>query len=155
MSRLLVVLAALALLAGRAHAHEISHGDLLIQHPWSRPSIGKAPNGAVFMRIVNRGATPDRLIAVESPRAAKVELHTHEHKDGVMRMRPVEAIEVPAGGEVVLKPGGLHVMLFNLAKPLQPGFGFPVTLTFAKAGKVEITVVIAQPNQDPKAYGDH
>jgi len=143
----------LTALACGAQAHEIKVGDLLIQHPWTRPSIGKAPNGAVFMRIVNRGAKPDRLLSVETTASAKAELHTHLHENGVMRMREVEAIEVPAGGSVTLAPGGLHVMLLGVTKPLRSGFGVPLTLTFAEAGKVELTAVITQQGQDFKAYG--
>jgi copper(I)-binding protein len=148
------MLALLALILGApARAHDITQGDLLIQHPWARPSIGKAPNGAVFMRIVNRGTTADRLISAETERANKTELHTHIHDQGVMRMRPVEGIDLPAGAAIELKPGGEHVMLLGVTKPLSPGLGFPLTLTFARAGKVEVTVAITQQNQDFKAYG--
>ena len=153
-ARILGVLA-LALFAVAAEAHEIKLGELVIQHPWARPSIGKAPNGAVFMRIVNKGAKPDRLVSVQTTAAAKAELHTHVHEGDVMRMRPVEAIEVPAGGQVTLGPGGMHVMLFDVVKPLKSGFGVPLTLTFAEAGTVELTAVITQPGQDFKAYGEH
>lgn len=145
----------LAIMADSTQAHEIKAGDLLIQHPWARPSLGKAPNGAVFMRIVNRGAKLDRLLSVETTASATAELHTHLHENGVMRMRHVEAIEVPAGGSVTLEPAGYHVMLLGVTKPLRSGFGVPLTLTFAEAGRVEVTAVITQQGQDFKAYGDH
>jgi periplasmic copper chaperone A len=142
----------LLLVAGAAEAHDTKHGDLLIDHPWARPSAGQAKNGAAYLRIVNGGKTADRLLSVSTPAAGKTELHTHVHEAGVMRMRQVEAIDVPAGGSVELKPGGLHVMLFGLEKPLHAGFGFPLTLTFAKAGAVEVTVLVEQPGTTPQGH---
>jgi periplasmic copper chaperone A len=144
---------ALLLVAGAAEAHDTKHGDLLIDHPWARPSAGQAKNGAAYLRISNSGKTADRLLSVSTPAAGKTELHNHVHEAGVMRMRQVEAIDVPAGATVELKPGGLHVMLFELQKPLHVGFGFPLTLTFAKAGAVEVTVLVEQPGA--AAQGHH
>jgi len=144
---------ALLLAAGAVQAHDTKHGDLLIDHPWARPSAGQAKNGAAYLRIVNGGGQADKLLSASTPAAKRVELHTHEHTDGVMRMRQVKAIEVPAKGEVALKPGGLHVMLFDLEKPLHEGFGFPLTLTFEKAGKVEVTVQIEKPGPSTQGHG--
>lgn len=144
---------ALLLAAGGARAHETKQGDLLIDHPWARPTAGQAKNGAAYLRIVNSGAKADKLLSATTPAAKRAELHTHEHVDGVMRMRQVKSVEVPAKGEVAFKPGGLHVMLFDLEKPLHEGFGFPLMLTFEKAGKVEVTVQIEKPGGQSQGHG--
>jgi copper(I)-binding protein len=127
-----------ALIASPALAHDYKLGDLQIDHPFARATAGRT--GGAFLTIKNAGAGADRLIAAASPVAPNVELHTTVKDGDVMRMRPVAAIDVPAGETVRLQPGGLHVMLIGLAKPLKAGEKFPLTLTFEKAGKVEVTV---------------
>ena len=129
-------------LSGVSQAHEYKLGDLLIDHPWARASIGKAPNGAAYMTITTEGTETDRLLAVESDVANRVELHNHLMVDGVMKMRPVAAIEVAPGEPTLLQPGGLHVMLMGLKAPLKKGESFPMTLVFERAGKVEVEIKI-------------
>lgn len=134
--------AAFSLVAVPALAHEAKKGDLHIGHPWSRATAPSAPNGGAYLTIENKGAAADRLLAARGDVAERVELHTHTMKDGVMQMRPVEAIEVPAGGKVELKPGGLHVMLLGLKAPLVKDQRFPLTLVFERAGEVPVDVVV-------------
>ena len=129
-------------LSGVSQAHEYKLGDLLIDHPWARASIGKAPNGAAYMTITTEGTETDRLLAVESDVANRIELHNHLMVDGVMKMRPVAAIEVAPGEPTLLQPGGLHVMLMGLKAPLKKGENFPMTLVFERAGKVEVEIKI-------------
>ena len=93
------------------------------------------------MTIMNHGAA-DRLISAAAPISAKTELHTHINDNGVMRMRKIPAIDLPAGETVTLKPGGLHVMFMGLKAPLQEGGSFPLTLTFEKAGTVTVQVSV-------------
>ena len=131
-------------LGGAAQAHEYKLGDLLIDHPWARASIGQAPNGAAYMTITTEGAEADRLLAAESTVAKRVELHSHTMADGVMKMRPVEAIEVAPGEPTLLQPGGLHVMLMGLKAPLKMGESFPMTLVFERAGRVEVEIKIEE-----------
>jgi hypothetical protein len=123
---------------GDVAGHSI--GDLVIESPWARESV--TPTGAVYFTVRNRGEQDDRLIGVASDVADRADLHASIVQDGVMRMRHVDAVEVPAGGEVALAPGGLHVMLVGLKAPLEEGGSFPLTLTFEKAGEVAITVTI-------------
>ncbi|CAN0507983.1 unnamed protein product, partial [Discosporangium mesarthrocarpum] len=80
---------------------------------------------------------------VSSDVSARTELHTHINDNGVMRMRHVKGVNLPAGGEVAFKPGGYHIMFIGLHKPLKKGERFPVTLIFEKAGKqtVEVNVM--------------
>ncbi|MEN3797243.1 copper chaperone PCu(A)C [Aeromonas caviae] len=87
-----------------------------------------SPNTAAFMVLRNDGDKPVKLVAGASPEAGRVELHTHLHENGVMKMRQVESIEIPAKGEAVLKPGSLHIMLFDI-HTLAQGTPFPLTLT--------------------------
>lgn len=143
MSIRLMTAAALAfLVALPASAGEYRQGDIAIENPWARATAGRAANGASFMKLVNSGATDDRLIKAETGVSKKTELHTHIMDGDVMKMRPVPAIDLPAGETVMLKPGGLHVMMLGLHDPLKKGESFPVTLTFEKAGSVTVDVAI-------------
>jgi hypothetical protein len=116
---------------------------------------GQAAGGG-FLKITG-GAAGDRLIAGSTTVSSAVELHTMSMEGDVMRMRQVPAIEVPAGGTVELKPGGLHVMFMGLKQPLKAGDTFPLTLRFEKAGEVKVDVkVSAQPPAGAAAgHGGH
>ncbi len=137
-------LLAAALVSNLAAAADYSLGDLAIHKPWARASIGQAQAGAAYVTVMNKGSLPDRLIAVEGEVANRVELHNHMMDGGVMKMRPVKAIEVAPGEPAVLKPGGLHIMLMGLKAPLVKGESFPLTLVFERAGRVEIEVSIGE-----------
>ncbi len=127
--------------AGTTLAHDHAAGDPLIDHPWARATAPQQQNGAAYFTVTNNGATADRIVAAESPVAGRVELHTHDvDSAGVMRMRQVEAIELPPGETVALRPGGLHVMLIGLEDRLVEGAAFPLTIVFEAAGAVEVEV---------------
>jgi Uncharacterized protein conserved in bacteria len=119
--------------------------DVTVTQPWARSTPAPGGAGAAFMTISNAGATADKLVKATSPVAGAAELHTHLMDGGVMRMRAVPAIEIPAGGSASLAPGGLHVMLINLNAPLTEGTSFPLSLTFEKAGEVTVTVPVMGP----------
>lgn len=135
----LLVLPGLA--AAQPHQHGAAPaaqaGDIAILRPWTR-AAGQGGNGGGFLAISNRGAAADRLVGASSPVARVTELHTHIRDGGVMRMRPVPEIEVPAGQTVMLQPGGLHIMLIGLNQLLIPGQAVPVTLRFERAGEVRV-----------------
>ncbi len=138
-------LAALALigLAGAALADHYRHGELVIDQPWARATAPQQANGGAYLTITNEGTSPDRLLEARSPVASRVELHTHDvDSEGVMRMRHVEAIDLPAGEATALRPGGLHVMLIGLEDRLAEGEAFPLTLVFEAAGAVEVEVQV-------------
>ena len=120
-------------------AHKI--GLLRVEAPWARIRPG-ARAGAAYLRIVNTGAKDDRLIEVAAPVAGRVELHSHVMKDGVMRMRRIDAVSVPGGKTADLQPGGRHVMLIGLSAPPGEGRTFPLTLTFEKAGRITVPVAV-------------
>jgi hypothetical protein len=100
--------------------------------------------GAMYMTIRNTTGTPDRLIKAHSDVSKVVELHNVAMKDGVMSMYPVEAIDIPANGETVLKPGSFHVMLIGLTRDLVVGETMTVTLTFEQAGDVTLQAPIRE-----------
>jgi periplasmic copper chaperone A len=115
-----------------ALAHETKLGDLVISHPWSRTSPMKANVSAGFMKISNNGTTDDRLVKATSDIAPVVQLHD-------MKMFEVAGgIVIPAGQTVELKPKSLHVMFMQVAKQPEMGTSFKATLTFEKAGTVEV-----------------
>ena len=120
-------------------------GDITVDDPFARASAGSVKVGAAYMIVKNSGAAADALVAAESPVAARAELHTHIEDGEVMRMRQVSSIDVPAGGTVSLQPGGLHIMLIDLKQPLRQGETFPLTLTFAKAGRLAVDVPVKSP----------
>ena len=116
-------------------------GDIMIEQPWARASAGMAKAGAAFMTIKNAGDA-DRLIGAKADVSKRVELHTHLMEDGVMKMRQVEAIDVPAQGMAMLKPGSYHVMFMGLEAPFKEGDTFALTLIFEKAGEIPVEVAV-------------
>jgi len=151
--RALVVIALLSTASG-AVAQEYRKDHLVIDKVWARTTIPDRP-GATYLMINNSGESNDRLIAARTPSAARAELHGHSMEDGVMKMRKVEAVQVPSGAAAELKPGGFHVMLFGLAKPLAEGEEFPLTLTFEKAGDIAIVVKVKGMAAKSMEHGDH
>lgn len=131
-----------ALLPGPAAAHEYEIGSVKIVHPWARATAGGSPNGAVYMTLSVAGSEADRLLAVSTPAAKRAQLHRTIMDDGVMKMRPVDAVEIAPGPPTVMQPGGLHVMLMGLAAPLEEGDLLPLTLTFEHAGTIEVEAIV-------------
>lgn len=126
-----------------ASGHEAVAGDVAIDHPWAPASLSvKARSGAVYFAVYNSGSRTERLTGAATHVAGRAELHVHEAEGSVMRMRRVEAIEIPPGATVEFAPGGLHVMLTGLRTPLVKGMTFPLTLVFESAGEVDVDVVI-------------
>lgn len=138
----LAFLAVLAL-AGTAAAHEYKQGGILVVHPHSSASAGKT--GAAYFLIENRGAEADRLTGASSPAAGAVEIHEMKMDGAIMRMRQLPGVDLPPGGKASLAPGGNHLMLIGLKAPLKEGDRFPLILEFAKAGKIEVEVIVEKP----------
>lgn len=125
-------------------ADVVKVGDLAISSAWSRASTGIKRPSAVYLSISNASSEHDRLTAVHTPTAKRAELHRHFMVNGVMRMRQVDAMEVPAASMTMLKPGDFHIMLFDMKSLLKEGDMFPISLTFEKAGKSTIMVQVAK-----------
>ncbi|MEM8987027.1 MAG: copper chaperone PCu(A)C [Pseudomonadota bacterium] len=100
---------------------------------------------AAFLDIENAAAAGDKLLGVKTSAAGVVEIHTMEDSDGVMRMRKLNQLDVPAGERVALEKGGAHLMLFEIAGDLAPGDETPLTLTFEKAGEMEVVAKVVSP----------
>jgi copper(I)-binding protein len=145
-------------LAAAANADEARHymsGDLMIHDVKARVIIASRP-GAAYMVIQNTGDTDDRLLEVSSPLAARVELHTHIMEGDVAKMRQVDAIDIPAGGETALAPGGYHIMMFELHEGIEEGDAIPLTLTFEHGGDVDVNAVVDNRREGTsEGQGDH
>ena len=115
-------------------------GGVEIKDVWARATPGGAATAAVYLTIVS--AKPDRLIGISTSAAQQAEFHSMTMDGGVMKMRQVDAIDLPAGQAVTLKPGGFHIMLTGLAKPLKEGESFPLTLSLEHSGQREVTVTV-------------
>ncbi len=107
--------------------------------------MGRGRVGVAYFTLSNRGSSIDRLVAAATPVAMRASLHTHLMEKGVMKMRRLQAVEISPGEPTVLKSGGLYVMLMGLKHPLTEGESLPLTLTFEKAGTVEVQVTVEKP----------
>ena len=139
----------LASLAASAHSYKI--GPIGIDDPRARPTVAGQPVGGAYMKIVNKGAA-DRLLSATTAVAAAVQMHTMAMDGDVMTMREVDAVDLPAGQTVEFKPGGFHLMLMGPNKAFLQGDRIPLTLTFAKAGKVAVQLAAeSRPASAPAA----
>jgi copper(I)-binding protein len=142
---------------GDAKRETPASSQLEVKDAWARATAGKATVGAVYLSIVS--PTPDRLVSASAPVANKVDLMTME-KDGsgMMGMRYLKTIDVPANTPVALSPDGLHIWLAGLKQPLKAGESFPLTLNFEKAGQRQVTISIlplaARSPHDQMQMGD-
>ena len=142
--KFLITAGALALalaVATSAPAGEYKAGDVTVVNPWARATPGVPRNGGAYLTIKG-GVSDDELIGVATAVAKRAELHGHKQENGVMKMRQVKGVKVPASGMIILKPSSLHVMLIKLNQALKQGKSFPMTLRFAKAGEVTVQVKI-------------
>jgi copper(I)-binding protein len=122
---------------------------------WVRALPPGAAVSAGYFTLHNPTDAPLRLVAVESPAAGRVEIHEMRHEGGMMQMRPLEAgLEVPPRGQAQLKPGGTHLMFFEVeAERFSEGAELPLTLVLASGERLEVTAAVrASP---PAAEGDH
>ena len=135
---ILAALAVAAALATAARAHEYALDGLRIEHPYAVETPPTATAGAGYLSITNTGTAPDRLIAVRTafPRSR---IHAAEvDAQGVASMRPVDALDIPAGATVTLAPAGLHVMFMGLDRPFAADASIPATLVFERAGEIAV-----------------
>jgi len=129
--------------AAAQQTESLSRGPVRTEGAWARATPPGAKVGGAFLTLLNTGDVPDRLVSASSGIAERVELHTHIKDGDVMRMREVEGgIPLPPGETVKLQPGGFHIMLLGLKQGLAAGSRFPLTLTFEKAGSVQVDVPV-------------
>ena len=117
--------------------------SVVVHDPYVREPIPGRNMSAAFMTLTNTSDNAQRLVSVSAPWASSIEIHTHLHEDGVMKMRQVESLEVPAGESVTLEPGGLHLMLFGLKTPLKSEL--PMTFCFDNSECVAHTARLFSP----------
>lgn len=119
------------------------HAQVTVSNPWVRATVSDQKATGAFMTI--SAPTSATLVGAYSPVAEIVELHSMKVEDGVMRMRPVETIALPANTPVELKPGGLHIMLMGLKAPLDIGESVALTLLIREHEGRETTTEITVP----------
>jgi copper(I)-binding protein len=142
---------ALTLCANAASAHEYKIGNLQIGHPWSRATPKGATIAAGYLKITNNGSETDRLVGGSAAFAGRFEIHEMKEEGGVMKMRALPAgIEIKPGETVELKPGGFHLMFPALKQPLEQGKKVKGTLTFEKAGSVDVEYAVEAMGSSPK-----
>ncbi len=139
MNKLFIAFLLILTLAGCAAAPTSSGPDIKIVNAYARAAM---PTGAVYLELQNTGGAADTLLSAASDAAQAVELHESKMEGDMMSMQPVEKIEVPAGGTVALKPGGLHIMFIGLEKEWKAGDKINVTLNFEKSGAKTIEVEV-------------
>jgi periplasmic copper chaperone A len=128
--------------AATASAHEYAFGTVKVVHPWTRATPPGAATGAGYLKLVNSGLTPVRLIGGTTPVAQRIEIHVMSMDGGVMRMRPTQGVDIAPGATAELKPGGLHLMLIGLNRQLMPEEMVPVTLMFADGAKISFELYV-------------
>ena len=116
--------------------------SLMIEGAFARASSGHGKNSAAYLSIHNHSPNDDYLIEAKTNVAAMTSIHNHINDKGIMKMRAVQQIAIPANDTIKLQPGGFHIMLMGLKKPLLEGDKFDLTLVFKKAGNVLCTVQV-------------
>lgn len=147
----MTTLGMLIALAPAAMAQQATPG-VTVENAWARATSRAASTGAAYLTITDHGA-PDRLVPVATPIAAVAELHRTSMQNGVAQMRPVDGLAITAERPVTFSPGGYHIMLMQLKHPLHVGDTFPLTLTFEKAGPVQVNVAVKGPGASGTGNG--
>ncbi|CAN5168020.1 DUF1775 domain-containing protein [soil metagenome] len=115
-------------------------GDLVVVSPWTRATPGGAKIAGGYLKVTNNGKSADRLVGATSAIADRVEIHEMSMNDGVMKMRQLtDGLTLKSGETVELKPGGFHMMFMDIKQPLKQGDTVKATLSFEKAGKLDIS----------------
>jgi copper(I)-binding protein len=132
---------ALCAIARPASADE---SPIVASDAWARPTLKGTRTGAVYLMLSNRGAAGDRLVGVTTPAAERAEVHEDVTANVVMSMKPVPELALPAGASTAVEPGRYHIMLIGVKAPLAAGESFPMTLTFASALPLEVSVAVTR-----------
>ncbi|WP_428808837.1 copper chaperone PCu(A)C [Vibrio lamellibrachiae] len=116
--------------------------NVMAHHPYARATAPGAVNSAIFAHLMNHGKTDQVLVSATTEAAGKVELHDVIKDGDMMKMRQIDQLTIPADGMVELKPGSLHIMLFDLKQPLVEGETIDVELNFKNGEKYTFTAPI-------------
>lgn len=148
------------LVVSSAEAASVTAGDIAISEPWAAATPRGARVAAGYMTVSNHAARGDTLVSASSPRASRVEVHEMSMDGAMMRMRRMPSLALPAGGAVVLAPGGKHLMFIAISRPFVEGETIPVRLEFERAGIVTISLPVrarttTRGGDDHSAHGGH
>jgi copper(I)-binding protein len=133
---------ALLCACGAPQPNADAHRSPDVRNAWASPTPGGVDVSAGYLTIINETGAEDRLVGASSPRAAEVSVHEMSMDGGVMRMRMLDGLPIPAGAEITLEPGGLHLMFMGVTQPFTEGEEIAVQLTFANAGAVDVTMPV-------------
>jgi periplasmic copper chaperone A len=126
-----------------ALTHTVLASDVMVMGAFARASaVSTATSGVVYMTLMNHGAVPDKLVSVTTPAAGMAMLHESKDDAGVSTMMDMSGLDIPAGGSIEMKPGGIHIMLMGLTAPLKKGDTLKLTLSFEHAGKIDVDAKI-------------
>jgi copper(I)-binding protein len=131
----------------------LGDGAMSVADPYARAVPPGQVTSAVFLRLDNAGDAPQSLVGGKAEVAEAVELHEHTMEGGMMRMRRVEAIEVPAQGSVTLEPGGLHIMLIGLKRDLNPGDRVDLSLELGDGSVLQVEAPVRE--VQPMGHASH
>jgi hypothetical protein len=127
-----------------AQTSGVQTGGIEVQQAWARATPGTLKTGAAYFTVDNTGGASDRLMSVATTVAESASLHEEKMDGGMMTMRPLGPVTIEPGKSLTLKPGGDHLMLEGLKKPLKEGDHFSLTLTFEKAGARQVDVAVGK-----------
>jgi copper(I)-binding protein len=155
----ILLAAILAFGVSAASAHEYKAGSIEIKHPWSRATPKGSEVAGGYMKLINTGTEPDRLIGGSTAGAGKFEIHEMGMDNGVMKMRMLpKGVEIKPGQTVEFKPGSYHLMFVGLKQPFEKGKRVKGTLQFEKAGTVDVEYVVeavgGSPDHGAMDHGD-
>jgi copper(I)-binding protein len=142
MRAFLALLPLLVASCGQSEPSEIRAG-----HAWARATAPGQSSSAVYATIENVGQSPDRLVGASTDQAAMAMLHADQGDGTIARMRMVEQVDLPAGSQVALKPGGTHIMLEGLTGQLVAGAHFDISLRFERAPAKTLQVQVVAPDE--------
>lgn len=132
-----------------ALAHEYKIGSLEIVHPWARAQLKGSDVADGFMKIINHGSTPDRLISITVDFAKTAQIHDMKMDGTTMQMVELkDGLVIPAGATVQLKPKAMHVMFLGVKDELMPDELVPGELVFEKAGRLKVEFMIEPAGTD-------
>jgi periplasmic copper chaperone A len=135
-----------ALLCLAHSANPATGAAVVVTSAWARATPPGSTVGVVYARLV--ADKTDELVSASTALAERAEVHVSMNEGGTMKMRPMAAVALPANEPVQLQPGGMHLMLINLHKPLQAGTSFAITLRFRSSQPLTVRVKVIGPGDD-------
>jgi periplasmic copper chaperone A len=138
-----------------AAVREAPRAVLHVRDAWAAPTPGGVDVSAGYLTLVNGTSAEDVLISASSPRAERVEVHEMTMEGGVMQMRPVARLVIPAGASVELAPNGRHLMFYGVTQPFAVSETIPVRLRFEHAGEIDVSLPVRRPGESSAEHDGH